>query len=42
MKVIGTYPADGLAGGGFITVGMGSLWVANFATDTVWRDRVSP
>ena len=41
-KVIGTYPADAAGGGGYPAVGFGSLWVANFATDTIWRDRIAP
>lgn len=41
-KVIGTYPADEAGGGGYPAVGFGSLWVANFATDTIWRDRIAP
>ena len=41
-KVIGTYPADPAGGGGYPAVGFGSLWVANFATDTIWRDRIAP
>jgi streptogramin lyase len=40
-KVIGTYPADAAGGGGYPAVGFGSLWVANFATDTIWRDRIA-
>jgi streptogramin lyase len=40
MKVIGHYPADASGGGGYPAVGFGSLWVANFASDTIWRDRV--
>ena len=38
--VIGHYPADPSSGGGYEAIGYGSLWVTNFATDTVWRDRV--
>lgn len=33
--VVDRYPAGG--GGGCIAVGFGSLWVANFATHSVWR-----
>lgn len=40
-KVIATYPADPAAGGGDIVVDNGSLWIANFGTDTVWRDRIT-
>jgi streptogramin lyase len=41
-KVTGTYPADAAGGGGMPAVGFGSLWVPNFATGTMWRDRVDP
>jgi streptogramin lyase len=41
-KVTGTYPADEAGGGGYPAVGFGSLWVANFSTDTIWRDRITP
>jgi streptogramin lyase len=34
-SVIARYPAGG--GGGCIAVAFGSLWVANFATHSVWR-----
>lgn len=34
-RVVATYPASG--GGGDMAVGFGSLWVANFADDTIWR-----
>ena len=34
-KVVATYPASG--GGGDMAVAFGSLWVANFADDTLWR-----
>lgn len=37
----GTYPADSQGGGGYIGVGFGSLWVANFGSDQVWRDRIA-
>jgi streptogramin lyase len=40
-RVVRRYPADGFAGGGYGVVGFGSLWVANFGTDTVWRDRLT-
>jgi streptogramin lyase len=39
-KVDGKYPADELPGGGQHAVGFGSLWVANFEADTVWRVRI--
>jgi streptogramin lyase len=38
--VTGTYPADPAGGGGEVAVAFGSLWVANFATDTIWRVRI--
>ncbi|CAN5151479.1 hypothetical protein BH24CHL7_BH24CHL7_01050 [soil metagenome] len=34
-EIVATYPASG--GGGDMAVGFGSLWVANFADDTLWR-----
>lgn len=34
------FPSDPAANGGWPAVGFGSLWVANFDTDTVWRVRV--
>ena len=34
-QVVATYPASG--GGGDMEVAFGSLWVANFADDTLWR-----
>ena len=37
--VTGTYPAG--PGGGAVAVDFGSLWVANFDHDTVWRERLS-
>lgn len=37
-NVLGTYPATG--GGGGLTVAYGSLWVANAAFDTVWREPI--
>ena len=40
--VMGTYPADAAGGGGWPTVGFGSLWVPNFGSDTIWRDRITP
>ncbi len=39
-RVTGTYPADPAGGGGEVAVAFGSLWVANFATDTIWRVRI--
>lgn len=39
--VTGTYPADRAGGGGWPTVGFGSLWVPNFGSDSIWRDRVA-
>jgi streptogramin lyase len=39
-KVVATYPAG--PGGGAVAVDFGSLWVANFNTDTVWRERINP
>jgi len=41
-KVLATYPADPSGGGGDIVVDHDSLWIANFGTDTVWRDRIAP
>jgi DNA-binding beta-propeller fold protein YncE len=38
--VLGSYPADADGGGGFLAVGHGALWIANFASDTIWRDRI--
>ncbi len=37
---LATYPAD--TGGGAVAVAFGSLWVANFDHDTVWRERLMP
>ena len=34
-EVVATYPASG--GGGDMALAFGSLWVANFADDTLWR-----
>jgi streptogramin lyase len=39
-KVLATYPADPAGGGGDVAVAYGSLWVANFGTDTVWRVQI--
>jgi DNA-binding beta-propeller fold protein YncE len=39
-RVRATYPADPDGGGGFAAVADGSLWVANFASDSVWRVRI--
>jgi streptogramin lyase len=39
-KIIGRYPADPNAGGGWVNIGDRSLWEANFLTDTVWRVRI--
>ena len=39
--VIGHYPADPLANGGWPAAAYGSLWMANFDTDAVWRVRVT-
>jgi DNA-binding beta-propeller fold protein YncE len=40
LKVTGKYP---VAAGtwGFMATGFGSLWVANFDNDTIWRDKVN-
>jgi streptogramin lyase len=35
-----TYPADATGAGGYVAVGDGSLWIANFSSDTVWRDKI--
>jgi YVTN family beta-propeller protein len=40
-RVVGHYPADPSSGGGFVSVYDGSLWEANFDTDTVWRVRIT-
>ncbi len=34
------FPADPLAGGGYPLVAFGSLWISNFSTGTIWRDRL--
>lgn len=39
-QVTKTYPADQIGAGGYVAVGDGSLWVANFDTDTLWRDKL--
>jgi streptogramin lyase len=39
-RLTATYPADPGGGGGYVAVGAGSLWVANFNGDTVWRDKI--
>ena len=39
-SVLARYPADPVSGGGYVAVAFGSLWVANFGTDTVWRVRI--
>ena len=39
-RVVGTYPGSPTGNGGFEAVAFGSLWVANFDDDTVWRDRI--
>jgi outer membrane protein assembly factor BamB len=36
-----TYPADPAGAGGYVAVDAGSLWVANFGSDTIWRDRIT-
>jgi DNA-binding beta-propeller fold protein YncE len=40
-KVTARYPGDPPANGGYADVYDGSLWVSNFDTDTVWRDKIS-
>jgi streptogramin lyase len=40
-RVLRVYPADPYGGGGFVALGFGSLWVANFGMDSVWRDRIA-
>ena len=40
-RVVGTYPASPTGNGGQTWVAYGSLWVANFDDDTVWRDRIT-
>jgi streptogramin lyase len=42
LKPIASYRADPGGGGGYIAVAFDSLWVANFGTGTVWRDRITP
>jgi streptogramin lyase len=39
-RVIGTFPADPHGGGGYVAIGFGSLWVVNYDSATVWRDRL--
>lgn len=39
-RVVATFPADPAGGGGWVAVAFGSLWVANFGSDTVWRVRI--
>jgi streptogramin lyase len=39
-QVVATYPADPNGGGGHQTIGFGSLWLTNFRSDTVWRDKI--
>ncbi len=38
--VVARYPADPDGHGGYAYVSDGSLWVANFGTDTIWRDKI--
>ena len=40
-KGTGRYPGDPGANGGWPALGFGSLWEANFDSDTVWRVRVA-
>lgn len=40
-KVVASYPADPDGNGGLPYVAFGSLWISNFDTDTVWRDRIT-
>lgn len=37
-----TYAADSAGGGGDTVVAFGSLWVENFAANTVWKDTLTP
>jgi streptogramin lyase len=39
-SVVHTYPAARAGGGGGITLGFGSLWVANFNVGTIWREAI--
>jgi hypothetical protein len=39
-KIIKRYPADPAGGGGYPLVAFGSLWISNFTTGTIWRDRL--
>lgn len=39
-RVTSRYPADGDGGGGDPVVAFGSLWVSNFGSDSLWRDRL--
>jgi streptogramin lyase len=40
VKLVGGYPADGHAGGSWPLPAYGSLWVSNFDSSTIWRDRL--
>ncbi|HJQ42574.1 MAG TPA: hypothetical protein VJ831_05790, partial [Jatrophihabitantaceae bacterium] len=40
-SVIRAYPASRSAAGGWEAIAFGSLWIANFEDDTVWRDRIT-
>ena len=40
-KQTGEFPADLNANGGTLALGFGSLWVANFDTDSVWRVEIA-
>jgi len=39
-KILKRYPADPAGGGGYPLVAFGSLWISNFTTGTIWRDRL--
>jgi streptogramin lyase len=39
--LMGHYPADSQGGGAWALPAYGSLWVANFDTSTLWRDRIT-
>ena len=39
-QVVARYAADPLGGGGHPLVAFGSLWVANFGSNSVWREQI--
>ena len=40
--LIAQYPADPVGGGSWPLPAYGSLWVSNFDSDQIWRDRIAP